>query len=62
MDTLAVLSIMFGILGFIVADIITYKGFGSLDFWDAILFGGLGAAAGAMIGVFVMMVVASIVF
>lgn len=62
MNTLTVLSIMFGILGFIVANLITYKSFGSLDFWDVILLGGLGAIAGALIGILVMMVGVSIAF
>lgn len=62
MDTFTILCIIFAVLGFIIGDIATYKGFGSLDFWDAILFGGLGAAAGAMIGILVMMVGVSIAF
>ena len=62
MDTFTVLAIMFGILGFIVSNIFAYEGFGSLNFLDIILFGGLGAAAGVLIGLLVMLVVVSIVF
>lgn len=62
MDTLIVLSIIFAIMGFIVANLMAYKGFGSLDFWDIVIFGFLGAAAGALLSVLVMMVVVSIVF
>ena len=62
MDTVAVLSIMFAVIGFITANVITYKSFGSLEFWDAVIFGTLGAAAGALLGIFVMMVVVSFVF
>lgn len=62
MSTFAILSIMFGILGFIVGDILVYKGFGSLDFWDAILFGGLSACVGVLIGLLVMLVGVAIAF
>lgn len=62
MNTIVILSIIFAIMGFIISDLIAYRSFGSLDFWDIILLGGLGAATGALIGVLVAMVVISIVF
>lgn len=62
MNTVAVLSLIFAAMGFIIANLMAYKGFGSLDFWDIVIFGFLGAAAGALIGVLVAMVVVSIVF
>lgn len=62
MNTVAVLSIIFAIMGFIVANVMAYKGFGSLDFWDVVVFGVLGACIGALIGLLIAMVVVSIVF
>lgn len=62
MDTVAILCIMFAVLGFIIANICVYRSFGSLDFWDIVIFGLLGAAAGALLSFLVAMVVISIVF
>lgn len=62
MDTVAILCVMFAVLGFIVANLSVYKSFGSLDFWDIVIFGLLGAAAGALLSFLVAMVVISIVF
>lgn len=62
MSTITVLSIVFAVMGFIVSNLLVYKEFGSLDFWDIVLFGTLGGSAGVLIGIFVVMVVWSIVF
>lgn len=62
MDAVVVLSIIFAVMGFIAANVITYKSFGSLHFLDCVVFGTLGAATGVLIGIFVTMVGVSIVF
>lgn len=62
MDTTFILSIIFVVMGFITANVIAYKSFGSLNFWDIVIFGALGVCVGALIGVLVAMVVVSIVF
>ena len=62
MNTVAVLSLIFAIMGFIVANLMAYKGFGSLGFWDIVIFGFLGAAAGALLSVLVMLVGVAIAF
>lgn len=62
MSTFAVLGIMFGILGFIVGDVLTYKSFGSLDLFDIVLFGGLGACVGVLTSLLVMLVGVAIAF
>lgn len=62
MDTAFVLSIIFAIIGFIVANLIVYQSFGYLEFWDCVVFGTVGVCIGALIGVFIAMVVISIVF
>lgn len=62
MSTVAVLSLIFAAMGFIIANVSTYISFGSLDFWDVVVFGLLGGSVGALIGVLVAMVVVSIVF
>ena len=62
MNTVAVLSLIFAAMGFIVANVLTYRSFGSLEFWDVIVFGVLGACIAALIGLLIAMVVVSIVF
>lgn len=62
MNTWVILSIIFAVMGFIATNIITYKSFGGLDFWEVVIFGLLGACAGVLIGVGVVMVGVAIVF
>ena len=62
MNTVAVLSLIFAVLGFIAGNVLTYRSFGSLEFWDVVVFGVLGACIGALIGLLIAMVVVSIVF
>ena len=62
MSTVAVFSLISAAMGFIAGNVLTYRSFGSLEFWDVVVFGVLGACIGALIGLLIAMVVVSIVF